>query len=103
MIISIFDSLYVQVRNQHRVDLLTGPERLGLENGWRWELANLTLSSIVRQPHEQLHSFVMINESVSLCHEHTSKKTVLDNTHHRLVALWIHNLTRYSHDLSDLS
>jgi len=102
-VISIFGSREVHVRDEHRPELLTRPERPRLQNGWLRQFLQFTGDHRIRHPHEQLESKLLVDESVSRSHLHSAKQRVLHDTHARLVRLRRDYLTRHSHNLLDFS
>mmetsp|Transcript_46736 Transcript_46736/g.146499 ORF Transcript_46736/g.146499 Transcript_46736/m.146499 type:complete len:617 (-) Transcript_46736:32-1882(-) len=82
---------------QHRQQLLAGPQLLGLQNA-----GDRQLTVPDRQPHEQVHGDVLLQERVALGVLGRGQQTVLHDTHDGLVALWRDELPRVQHNVLDL-
>ena len=60
----------IQIWDQEREYLFTCPEWLGLQDCRGWKHTRLTVRADFRNPHEELHGLLEINERVSLRHQH---------------------------------
>ena len=87
----------VDRRQEQRYKLLAGPQRPGLEDGWRGNV-----SVPILEPHEQVAEYVVLDERVPLREQAGRQQRVLHNPHHGFVGLRRDDVTGDRHDLLDL-
>mmetsp|Transcript_11507 Transcript_11507/g.29131 ORF Transcript_11507/g.29131 Transcript_11507/m.29131 type:complete len:250 (+) Transcript_11507:3288-4037(+) len=87
----------VDVREDEGEELLSGPERAGLEDGRDGDLA-VPLGDVEQDVHDK----VLFEEGVALREEHGSDECVLHDAHDGAVALRRDDAARDEHELHDL-